>query len=175
MSPRRSRNVLRLTPEQAAEIGVDLPPAGSAPRVEKPRGKWDGVNAARARQHQGAMSGPERARAKELQADLEAGLILGFHYDAVSFRLGNGLHYRPDFLVVQADGLLVAEEIKGQGGWLNEKARPKWKAAGERYRWLRFRALVERPKGERTDEPLGRWHVEDYQPVGDFPAPGGEA
>lgn len=178
MSRRRSPNVLHLTPEQAAELGLDLARDLAQGKVAKPAklsGKWDGVNAARARRVEGAMSGPERRRAAELQADLESGLILDWHHQPFSFRLGRGCRYTPDFVVVDADGLLRAEEVKGAGGWLNEKSKPKWKVAGELYRWMRFAALLERKAEDHKPGRLGRWDVEIYLPHGDWPAPRLEA
>ena len=167
---RKSRNVLRLSAEQPAELGVALATDLARGNVSRPRDKFA---PGRARRAEGAMSGPERARARELETDRQAGLIREWHYEPLSFRLGRGLSYTPDFLVIDADGLLTAEEVKGKAGWLDAKSKVKWKAAGERYRWLRFVALVERKKAERTDLPMGRWKVEVYRPVGDSPPLGG--
>lgn len=166
MSRRKSSNVLRLSAEQAAELGLDLVTDLAKGNVSRPRDKFA---AGRARRAEGKMTGPERARARELEADRRAGAIREWHYEPLSFRLGRDLFYTPDFLWIGSDGLLTAEEVKGKAGWLDAKSKVKWKAAGERYRWLRFVALVERRKRERTDGPLGRWKVEIYKPVGDCP------
>lgn len=141
---------------------ADAAPAATA------GGKWATVNAY-ARHVMGRMNGVERRRARELEADRQAGRIQWWAFERVTLRLGNGCSYTADFVLVDADGLVVFQEVKGTGGWLDSAGRVKWQAAAEGNAWARFEALVERKKADREPGPLGRWHVEVYRPCAGFP------
>ena len=124
--------------------------------------KWSRINARGRRRVPGEKNATERARALVLEAQLQAGELLWYGFEAVSFRLGRGSRYEPDFVVVLADGLVVIEEVKGTAGWrLDSESRTKWIAAAEKNPWALFRVAVRRRKKDG-----GGWDVEEYRPHG---------
>lgn len=171
MSRRGKKSAPRFTREELAELGHDVPdpPRAAAPTAAPKTGNpWGWINA-HARYVEGAMNEVEKRRAAELDAELRDGVIQAWAYERVTFRLANRTTYTPDFMVIDAAGLIRFEEIKGTGGWLNESSRTKWKTAAEQNPWALFRALVERKKADREALSLGRWTVETYKPRVGFP------
>lgn len=134
--------------------------------------KWAGVNAAKARARE---AGQERKRTKpealfllRLERLFEEGEVLAYMEQPASLRLGDGHHYRPDFLVLERGGLVVFYEVKGEAGWdLAPKGRAQFKSAGEHHRWATFRAAIW--GGAETG-----WTFETYEPRGNWPPRGGE-
>jgi hypothetical protein len=106
------------------------------------------------------MNRTEAERFAVLQAQLAAGEIAWLGFEALSIRLGRGSRYEPDFVYVQADGLIVCEEVKGTAGWkLDSESRTKWIAAAERNPWALFRVA-----SKRRVRDGGGWDVQDYEP-----------
>jgi len=86
----------------------------------------------------------EREYAAVLDALVAAGEAVSWRYEALKFRLADGVWYTPDFVVLMADGSLQVVEVKG---FLRDDARVKFKvAAGQfpEYEW----AMLRKVKGE---------------------------
>jgi len=66
-----------------------------------------------------------------------AGKIASWHYETIKLRLGQGVWYIPDVLVVPpGSGRLEMHEIKG--AYVHEKGRVKFHSAVDRYPWFRW-------------------------------------
>lgn len=136
-------------------------------RKEKPRtpggfSRFDPVNKAKAKQRDGVLNKVEKERAQVLEGLRLAGKIQGFLTQAITFQLGNRATYRPDFVVVMPDGLVVCEEIKGERGWkLDNSGRIKWKWAAEELPIFSFQGVVK--------EKGGGWMTEIYIPRKQWP------
>lgn len=163
MAKRRAAPIF--TRAELTELGYDVDaelearnapaPNATAPNT-KPAGKWDTVNA-RARRHPGAMNATERRFYDYLEERRARGMIRWHRFEGVTFRLGRRSRYEPDWIVVDADGLVRAIEVKGTAGWaLDSESRTKWKAAAETFRWVRFEAA--------TLCKDGSWDFEHYEP-----------
>lgn len=80
----------------------------------------------------------------ELRLLVDSGQVRRYGFEAMKLRLGDNLHYTPDFLVVRADGEIEFHEVKG---FWRDDARVKIKAAAEQYPEFHFMA-VQRVKGQ---------------------------
>lgn len=85
------------------------------------------------------------------------GQIQWWAYEPMNFRIGGTAFYRPDFVVVDGIGQVVAYETKGH--W-REAARVRIKIAADRYPWVRF-VGVQLASGVR-----GGWSFEEFHPHG---------
>ena len=123
-------------------------------QVAKKHARKDvGINNAVAPQLQriATVAGPrfrsklEQAWANSLEMAKMAGEIVSVHYEPISFKLAAGKRYRPDFMVVDKDGITF-HEVKGQ--WTKNKrdgmTHLKW--AAQLYPMFRF-VLVMRKRG----------------------------
>lgn len=140
---------------------------GSSTRTPSPRtsssGKFSGVNKARARQRPGKMNPTERARAEVLEQLRQAGEIQGWLAQAVTLQLGERCTYRPDFLVLELDGGVTLEEVKGSHGWrLDPKGRIKFKWAAEAFPFFTFRGVIQKDGGG--------WESEEHTPLATWPS-----
>ena len=88
------------------------------------------------------MNRTERAYADLLETRRRAGDLAWYAFDRISLRLGDGCHYRPDFLVMLADGKLEVHEVKG---FWRDDARVKIKVAAAQFPF-RFIAVQKRAK-----------------------------
>ncbi len=94
------------------------------------------------------MNKLEEAWKVELLLMVASGCLRSVGFEAVKLRLGDNLHYTPDFMVVRADGEIEFHEVKG---FWREDARVKIKAAAEQFPMFHFRA-VRRIKGKWKGE-----------------------
>lgn len=101
------------------------------------------------------MSSLETAYAAELERRKQAGEVAWYAYEAMSLRLARLTSYRPDFLVMLADGALECHEVKGYVGRGSDNGMTKFKIAAELYP-LRF-VLVTRAR--KRDG--GAWQVSE--------------
>lgn len=95
-----------------------------------------------------------RNRTEEAFAQYLAGLekrgeVLWWEYEPVKLRLAKSTFYSPDFLVLAADGQLVAYEIKG---YWRDDARVKIKVAARSFPFLRFIAVKKGKAGWEFEE-----------------------
>ena len=129
-------------------------------------GKFSSVNAAKARSTPGAMNSTEKARAEVIELLRQAGEIQGWIPQPFKFELGTGTSYTPDFLIVELDGTITLEEVKGSYGWrLDKTGRVKFKLAAERFPLFRFRGVLLRD--DKT------WNATDHTPRACWPPVGG--
>ena len=99
------------------------------------------------------MNKTELAYAAHLEAMKRIGAVQWYGYEGMKFRLAPATFYTPDFIVLMADGMLEAHEVKGH--W-EDDARVKIKCAAEMFP-LRFIAV--KPIAKRDG---GGWAVEDF-------------
>ena len=78
----------------------------------------------------------EALYAKQLDKALANGLITAYWSHPGSLKLGEKLHYSPDFLVQLISGELEYHEVKG--GFVRDDARVKLRAAAKIYHCYRF-------------------------------------
>lgn len=71
---------------------------------------------------------------------------------AVRFRLGNGIWYKPDFIVITPMHDVLGIEVKGpkafRGGFENLKV------AASLYKWIRWKLVWKDEQGEWTTQPV---------------------
>lgn len=124
---------LQVTPEQNDAILRQLA-AGKDPRsIVLTRTK-----ATRKGAKLGEMNGLEGEYARLLELRKQAGEIHDWKYEAIRLRIAFGnkpAWYKPDFLIVNADGSLHAHETKG---WWKTDARLRIKVAAGVYPWIKF-------------------------------------
>jgi hypothetical protein len=80
------------------------------------------------------MNKGEAAYASVLEERRAAGHVVAWWFELLSLRLADSTHYRPDFLVMLADGSLELHEVKGRKGdsfYATEDSWPKIKIAAE--------------------------------------------
>lgn len=97
----------------------------------------------------GRMNKTEQAYEQRLSLLLRSGDIAWYKFEAINLRLADNTFYKPDFLVMAADGALEVHEVKGH--WTDD-ARVKIKVAAEQYP-LRFLAVKRAGTG---------WEVEEF-------------
>lgn len=124
------------TPEWAADIqararagwgrGTPTPDRREAPgdvpliRADRYRNKW------------------EREYGQQLGMLRHIGEIVDFRYEGIAFRLADGTHLHPDFLVITPRGFEI-HEVKGQR---REKWWSRFKIAAEMFPWFRWFVCV---------------------------------
>lgn len=99
------------------------------------------------------LNGQERRYAEDLELRRRAGRVLFWTAHPFSLRLARSTHYRPDFLVVEADGSTDVVEVKGH--W-EDDARAKIKIAASLFPVWRFLAV-------RWDRTAKTWRVEEVR------------
>jgi hypothetical protein len=106
----------------------------------------------------GVMNDTEEAFAREvLDAKIREGELCRYDFELINLKLGDKLHYRPDFLVLRADGEFVFFEVKG--GRVEEDAMVKVKAAANLFPFRFFLAKT-LPKAEAAAAG-GRWDIRE--------------
>lgn len=99
------------------------------------------------------MNGTEKRRAIELEAKKQAGLIAAWYYEKLTLKLADDTRYTPDLWVLENDGTITLEEVKG---FLRDDAGVKIKVAAEMFP---FRFLMYQ---QRAKKDGGGWKVTDY-------------
>ncbi|TAM50626.1 MAG: DUF1064 domain-containing protein [Paraburkholderia sp.] len=97
----------------------------------------------------GKMNKTEAAYALQLEAELQAGQILWYRFEAIKLRLADNTFITIDFPVITAAGQLEFREVKGR--WTDD-ARAKTKIAAAQYP---FRFLAIQRDGRHG------WRIED--------------
>ena len=96
------------------------------------------------------MNQTEARYARNLDLKMLSGVgLIEWRFDEINLRLGNNLHYRPDFFLVFVDHFEM-HEVKG---FWREDARAKIKMAVRLFPWFRWRAVQWKKK---------RWVFEDF-------------
>ena len=102
---------------------------------------------ARATPPEDGLNKTERLYRDKLESMRRRGEVLWYVAHPGSIRVAEGLHYRPDFEVVDASGIFVVVEIKG--GWIEDDAIRGWKAACGARPYTRF-VMIQYVKGKWT-------------------------
>jgi len=116
------------------------------------RGKTNNLQKYQAlgRMKAGVMNKTEKRYSELLEARKKSGDVLWWKFDALSLRLGDNLHYKPDFLVLTAESALECHETKG--GYITEDGNMKIKMAAAIYP---FRFLMQK-------WVKGKWDAIEY-------------
>ena len=96
----------------------------------------------RPRRIPGEMNKTEAAYNSILEGRVKLGNVVEYHYESITFKLGPDCRYTPDFIVLAADDVLEAHEVKGF--WADD-ARVKIKVAAQTFP-LRFMAFKKQAK-----------------------------
>ena len=117
----------------------------------------------RTRRKPGEMSKAELAYLAHLEAQLAAGEILGFRYEAVKLRLADNTWFTPDFFVMTLDRGMELHEVKAgtkRGGkvvpYMKEDAWMKLKIASELWHEYTFRLCFQHPQNMG-----GQWEIRE--------------
>ena len=86
----------------------------------------------------GEMNKTESAYAHHLEMRKRAGEIVDYQFEAITLRLAKNTSYKPDFVVILADGGIEIHEVKG---FWQDDARVKIKVAADKFPWLKFIAV----------------------------------
>jgi hypothetical protein len=97
------------------------------------------------------MNGLEKKYMETLEEKMITGEIVWYRFERITLKLANNTHYRPDFMVMSADGTLEIHEVKG---FWEEDARAKIKIAADQFPFV-FKGIKKRPKKDG-----GGWNVE---------------
>lgn len=94
----------------------------------------------------GAMNKLEAEYAKLLEAQQHEGKILWWKFEGLKFRLADNTFYTPDFVVMDADGVMEAHETKG---FWTDDAKVKIKVAASQYpfKFIAMRKALKRDGG----------------------------
>jgi hypothetical protein len=99
----------------------------------------------------GEMNQTEASYGAVLERRRIAGEVVWYRFEGINLRLADNTHYRPDFAVQLASGVIEIHEVKGH--WTDD-ARVKIKVAADQYPF-RFVAVTKKPKG-------GGWSLEEF-------------
>ncbi|MGP9850223.1 hypothetical protein ACT3T7_02270 [Halomonas sp. 111] len=102
----------------------------------------------------GTMNKTEAAYAALLEAEKQAGEIVWYSFEAMTFKLADNTRYTPDFAVLRADGLMEMREVKG---FWREDARVKIKVAAEMFP---FRFIAVKKQSKKAG---GGWEREVFE------------
>ena len=105
------------------------------------------------------MNKTEARRAAALELRKHAGTIHDYRFQPVKLRLADNTFFTPDYLVIDNDGALWLEDVKGRSGagyFSEDDARVKIKVAAALYPWFRFTTVWEAKDGS--------WNVEEAAP-----------
>lgn len=105
------------------------------------------------RMKSGERNKTEAAYEKELEMQKQAGLILWYMFEGMTFKLAKDTRFTPDFVVMKADGELECREIKSI--WRDD-AKVKIKVASELFP-IRFVAIYAKSKKEG-----GGWEIQEF-------------
>ncbi len=81
------------------------------------------------------------------------GELQWWDFEPMRLRIGGSAFYRPDFIVVDGIGQVLAYETKGH--W-REAAKVRIRAAADRFPWIRFVGV--------TQDKRGVWIFEQFEP-----------
>jgi hypothetical protein len=112
------------------------------------------------RKERGKMNQTETAYSKHLEGRKLAGEIVGFWYEAVTFKLTEGtpdgkpgIRYTPDFLVMLTTGEIELHEVKG---FANKLEMNRIKVAADKFP---FRFIAVKRQAKRDG---GGWQQEEF-------------
>lgn len=104
----------------------------------------------------GVMNKTEEAYAAILHARTQAGEVIGWWFEAVTFKLADDTRYSPDFMVLLEDGSIEFVDTKG-GGPIDPKSLVKIKCAAEKF--YQFKFVIEQKQSKKLG---GNWKRTEY-------------
>lgn len=104
----------------------------------------------------GEMNQTEQRYADYLEQQRIGGKILYWRYEALNLRIAKDAWYRPDFLVMTADGTLEIHEVKGARAVFEAASKLRVKMAADNFP---FRVIVVFPIPKKLG---GGWEFEPY-------------
>jgi hypothetical protein len=104
----------------------------------------------------GVMNGTEEAYAELLQARTVAGDVIGWWFEAMTFKLADDTRYTPDFVVLLEDGSIECIDAKG-GGPIDPKSLVKIKCAAEKF--YQFKFVIEQKQAKKHG---GNWKRTEF-------------
>jgi len=110
---------------------------------------------AHGRHKPGVMNKLEAAYELHLEGEKQAGRVLWYSFEAVTFKLAADCRLTPDFLVLMADGSIECHEVKG---FMREDALIKLKVAAREFP-ITFRLVKQVPAREG-----GGWDIKEIIP-----------
>lgn len=102
----------------------------------------------------GKMNGTEREYAKHLDAEKAAGNIRLYRFEKVKLKLADKCFYTPDFMVIDAEGRIRFDEVKG---FWRDDAKVKTRVVAEQFPEFRFLIVQKRAKKRG-----GGWDIEQF-------------
>lgn len=115
---------------------------------------WEGIYRAKAidRTEKNRMNKTEKRYADYLELQKHAKEIVSYKFEVIKFVLGYKTTYLPDFMVLNIDGTVGFDEVKG---FWRDDARVKIKTVARMFPEFRFRAV---------QWVKGSWEYEDISP-----------
>ena len=101
----------------------------------------------------GKMNNTEKAYAQHLEIQKREGEINYYSFDGINLRLADNTFYKPDFLVMRADGQLEIHEVKG---FWTDDALVKIKVAADKFPF-KFIAVM-----KQTKKNGGGWDIREF-------------
>lgn len=101
------------------------------------------------------MNGTERAYAETLEQQKQAGEVLWYAFEAVTFKLAKDCRYTPDFMVMLANCEIELREVKGSLSYIQDDAMVKIKVAASLFP---FRFWLIAPIAKKHG---GGWNVKE--------------
>jgi hypothetical protein len=93
----------------------------------------------RPKQTPGKMNKTEAAFAREyLDPKVASGEMVEYRFEPFSLKLANNTHYRPDFLAIYPDRMVIYE-VKGTH--VEDDAMAKWKIAADQFWFFEFQMV----------------------------------
>lgn len=151
-------------PDPKAQMELALSGKTTAsPKLHRPRFNFNRDNTKYGKRHKkGVMNGTEKAYAAILEEQKAAGEIIDWIFEAVTFRLTDGLcTYTPDFQVFYADGVMEFVDAKG-GGPIDDKSIVKVKCAAEKFWMYRFVVMQKLSKKHIEKNDGKPWKRTEY-------------
>lgn len=105
------------------------------------------------RMKSGKMNNTEKAYAQHLEIQKREGEINYYSFDGINLRLADNTFYKPDFLVMRADGQLEIHEVKG---FWTDDALVKIKVAADKFPF-KFIAVM-----KQTKKNGGGWDIREF-------------
>jgi hypothetical protein len=104
----------------------------------------------------GAMNKTEAAYALHLESLKQAGEVVFYKFEGLTFRLADNTRFTPDFVVMLPDGMIELHEVKGARAIFRDDAKVKIKVASALYPFL-FKAVF--PIAKKHG---GGWEIEEF-------------
>ena len=101
----------------------------------------------------GKMNNTEKAYAQHLEIQKREGEINYYSFDGINLRLADNTFYKPDFLVMRADGQLEIHEVKE---FWTDDALVKIKVAADKFPF-KFIAVM-----KQTKKNGGGWDIREF-------------